>query len=283
MTMAASMASSCLLLVVCSFLCVSSASVVHLEAPRFELEAPVHGMTCMTHMLELAGIGGARGREIEAQLASASFPAERLFTVRRRPLRTLGVGYGFERNMIVRYYRKRICPFGFCLESTRDVCRDRGTCQLNRESRTYACACDAGTAWTGAFCQQRNECESNGVPLCVNGGTCRVTADNRPMCQCPAGFSGRVCQDIIDEEMGEAVATTSQTEVIPAEPTAATAAAEPTAAAEIEVKVETAAAPSAGVHLPGNISRVAVAELVKQLQERGVGLARHFENMFGEK
>ncbi len=86
-------------------------------------------------------------------------------------------------------------------------CRNGGTCLLNGNG--FTCNCPAN--FFGPTCElsnlksqffayfSNNLCvlmhfkDPCAVNPCLNGGSCRVNAQNQPFCVCPLGYSGPFC------------------------------------------------------------------------------------------
>lgn len=74
-------------------------------------------------------------------------------------------------------------------ECARNPCANGSTC-IDRIN-DYTCVCAPGYA--GRHCDKPTDiCASR---PCLNGGTCTVGAKGRPVCACPAHFSGPQCED----------------------------------------------------------------------------------------
>ncbi|VDL75047.1 unnamed protein product [Nippostrongylus brasiliensis] len=89
------------------------------------------------------------------------------------------------------------CVHGNCRGVEKDLCtsftcENGGTCKI----RDHSAKCDCIVGYGGAHCEQElTECEDFPEPLpCLNGGTCRVTADHRQYCECSINFYGTNCE-----------------------------------------------------------------------------------------
>ncbi|WKX91989.1 hypothetical protein Q1695_010207 [Nippostrongylus brasiliensis] len=72
------------------------------------------------------------------------------------------------------------------------TCENGGTCKI----RDHSAKCDCIVGYGGVHCEKElTECEDFPEPLpCLNGGTCRVTADHRQYCECSINFYGTNCE-----------------------------------------------------------------------------------------
>ncbi|XP_067678304.1 uncharacterized protein [Haliotis asinina] len=77
------------------------------------------------------------------------------------------------------------CMFG-------SFCRNGGTCKRNMTTCGVYCVCRQG--FTGTAC---DKCETDPCAVnstCQNGGTCLSNKACEPICNCPSGFTGDICE-----------------------------------------------------------------------------------------
>ena len=80
---------------------------------------------------------------------------------------------------------RSLCPSNCNYESGKGYCAYTAT-SVNRP------VCICASEWTGADCARQNFCLDNN---CTNNSTCvNYPRLNAYLCQCPSGFSGRLCE-----------------------------------------------------------------------------------------
>ncbi|MBW2241554.1 MAG: calcium-binding EGF-like domain-containing protein [Deltaproteobacteria bacterium] len=95
-----------------------------------------------------------------------------------------------------------------CAHLRNTICGEAGQCVGRRPAgrettKTSASACIGTTCARGSFCEDQSgravcvdPCKPN---LCVNGGSCKGKAARTAVCSCPAGWTGKHCDQNIDE------------------------------------------------------------------------------------